>query len=473
MCLVIGLLTGFIIDQAGAELSKFEPHLFFNFMLPFLILGAGYNMKRRRFFRNIGPILMLGVGGTLIAFMVIGLMIYLWSELDLVTFEGETIKVSLQNALKVGATLSATDVVCTLALVKEQKTPRLHSILFGESASNDAIAILLLASLNDVQVDAIDGGTVIVFIGAFFYQCICSTLLGLFFGCLSAYLTKKFRSLRDWPSRETAMLLYLAWIGYVVAEIFSLSGVICILACAIVSGHYALYNLSPSARIVSHNFFHFVGDASEALVFAYLGLTAYSYNLFSVPFPFLFALLFSTMVARFFGTIVLSLIGTLVTWGRHNLGMKNLSIIWMGGIVRGGVSFALVLTLEADSDATQDEVNEIDVLQKSVLALVILGTLIFGTALPLWVLLMDVKEVSGSIFEPPGHGHGKLEDNHPPPPLEDDAKKGWFHKKWRHFDDNYIKKLLIHEDELEDQRRKNSEAQNRSEVDVTEDRIIE
>ena len=73
---MIGLITGYLIQTFMGELSKFEAHIFFNFMLPFLILGAGYNMKRRRFFRNIGPILMLGVGGTLIAFIVIGLLTY-------------------------------------------------------------------------------------------------------------------------------------------------------------------------------------------------------------------------------------------------------------------------------------------------------------------------------------------------------------------------------------------------------------
>jgi NhaP-type Na+/H+ and K+/H+ antiporters len=118
--------------------------------------------------------------------------------------------ITLQEALLVGATLSATDVVCTLALVKEAKTPRLHSILFGESASNDAIAILLLASLDNVKIDEVTAGSIFTFIGAFLYNCIASTCLGIIFGAASAYLTKKFRSLRDWPSRETAMLLYIA-----------------------------------------------------------------------------------------------------------------------------------------------------------------------------------------------------------------------------------------------------------------------
>ena len=235
--------------------------------------------------------------------------------------------IELQDALVIGATLSATDVVCTLALVKEQKTPRLHSILFGESATNDAIAILLLASLQKVKISEISAVSVFEFFGEFVYNCVTSTLLGAFFGVISTYMTKKLRSLRDWPSRETAILLYVAWTGYVVAELCDISGVICILVCSIVSGHYGLYNLSKNARLVSHNFFHFVGDASEALVFAYLGLTAYSYDLFSVPWPFLFAMLFATILARFCGTFLLSYLGTALTCGKHNLGPKNVSII--------------------------------------------------------------------------------------------------------------------------------------------------
>ena len=421
-------------------------------------------MKRRRFFRNIGPILMLGVAGTMIAFIVIGLLTYAWSEAGLIVKDGHTVYISLQEALLVGATLSATDVVCTLALVKEQKTPRLHSILFGESASNDAIAILLLASLDTVQIDKIDATTIFTFIGEFIYNCVTSTLLGILFGAISAYLTKRFRSLRDWPSRETAMLLYLAWIGYVIAELCNISGVITILVCAIVSGHYAMYNLSPPARIVSHNFFHFVGDASEALVFAYLGLTAYSYDLFSVPITFLIALFASTIIARFCGTFLLSLFCSLITCGKHYLGMKNLSIIWMGGIVRGGVSFALILTITGHNS---------EILQISVLALVIVGTLIIGTALPLWVLLMDVKEAAASIVEPHGGEHEGGHGGDEPPPDENVSKKGWLHRKWRNLDDNYIKKFLIHEDELQEQQRiRESMAKHRAEAEIVEERVI-
>ena len=436
VCILLGLATGGIIKAILGDLSKFSASLFFNFMLPIIILGAGYNMKRRRFFRNIGPILMLGVGGTFVSFIVIGMSTYYWSERDLIKKNGEVVHIEIQEAFMVGATLSATDVVCGLALIKENKTPRLHSILFGEATSNDAIAILLLASLKHVNINNLDAESVFSFMGEFLYNCISSILLGILFGVISALVTKTFRSLRSWPGRETAILLYVAWIGYIVADILEISGVICILVCSIISGHYALYNLSPTSRVVSQNFFHFIGDGAEALVFAYLGLTAYSYEVFSISPWFIAAMLLGTLIARFIGTYILSFIITLVTCGRHRMGIRYLSTIWLGGIVRGGISFALALTYTGD---------HAEVLQITVLAYVIVGVLIFSSFLPLWIILMNAQEDPTDVAPVDGHDAGTGEK-----PQEE---RGWLHQKWKNLDDNYIKRWLIHEDELSELKR--------------------
>ena len=373
---------------------------------------------------------MLGLGGTFISFIVIGILTYTWSDMGLIVNNGKSVNISMQEALFVGATLSATDVVCTLALIKEDKTPKLHSILFGEASSNDAIAILLLSSLHNVSIDKIDAASVFQFISEFLYNCIASVLLGLLFGVLCALATKYFRALQERHSKETAMLLYISWIGYTIADICDLSGVICLLVCSIVSGHYAMCNLSPHAQVVSSQCFRFIGDAAEALVFAYLGLTAHAYNLFDVPIGFLLLLFASTIIARFCGTYLLSYFCSAITCNKHNFGFKNLSLVWVGGIIRGGISFALILTIDSENS---------EILQRSVLALVVLGTLLMGTILPMWVTWVDIKEISVSVVLP--HGPTNIQSF-------SREERGWLHKKWKEINHKYIRKALIHPEAL-------------------------
>ena len=195
------MIIGYLLKVFFGDLSEFESDLFFTFMLPLLIFGAGFNLKRARFFRNIGPI---------ISFVLIGIFAYLWSQQGLLVWNGKTIFISVEEALQIGAILSATDVVCTLALVQEDKTPRLHSILFGESTTNDAIAILLLNLVNNIQVQNLNAVSVFAFIGEFLYNCILSILLGIIFGVLSSYLLK----IIDWSSSHSSyqvgFLLYTA-----------------------------------------------------------------------------------------------------------------------------------------------------------------------------------------------------------------------------------------------------------------------
>ena len=45
------------------------------------------------------------------------------------------------------ATLTATDTVSVLNIIKERDFPRLHSIIFGEGIINDAVALLLFKTI--------------------------------------------------------------------------------------------------------------------------------------------------------------------------------------------------------------------------------------------------------------------------------------------------------------------------------------
>jgi NhaP-type Na+/H+ or K+/H+ antiporter len=58
---------------------EFEGEIFFYYILPPIIFAAGYNMKRRRFMRNLGYISVFGIIGTLMSFIMIGSGAYLLS----------------------------------------------------------------------------------------------------------------------------------------------------------------------------------------------------------------------------------------------------------------------------------------------------------------------------------------------------------------------------------------------------------
>lgn len=74
-----------------------------------------------------------------------------------------------------------------------------------------------------------------------------SLLIGLVIGFLSAFLYKKLRLLTMNTLMETVILFSLAYLSYCLSEIFHLSGIIALLSCGVVMGHYTWYNLSPQS----------------------------------------------------------------------------------------------------------------------------------------------------------------------------------------------------------------------------------
>lgn len=55
---------------------RFSEGLFFDLILPLIVFPSGYNMRRKKFFKNIGTIMKFGFLGTIICFSIYTAMCY-------------------------------------------------------------------------------------------------------------------------------------------------------------------------------------------------------------------------------------------------------------------------------------------------------------------------------------------------------------------------------------------------------------
>lgn len=424
----------------------FDPELFFNVLLPFIIFEAGYSMKRRHFFRNLGSIMAFAFIGTTISCVVVGgFMFGVTRLMNLTSF-------SLNDCFFFGAIISATDPVTVLAIFSDLKVDvDLFAFIFGESVLNDAVAIVLSGAVETYGSSASQSGEsqgfsvhaffsslgnfVGIFAGAF--------AIGSLIGCATAILTK-FTKIRDFPLLETAMFFLMSYMSFQACEAAGLTGIVAVLFCGITQAHYTYNNLSVESKLRTKQLFELMNFLAENFVFLYIGVAVFTFHSQKWNPLFILAALISIFIARFFNIYPLSL---LLNLGRKNKITRPFMHMMMFSGLRGAIAFALAIR----NTSTESRQLMVSATMMIVIITVILGG---GLTTPMlgWLQIRvgveEEKEMT-SFAGPAGlhYRHAGFYSSIPGSGQESEQRKrdkAYLVGKWHNFDVRILKPLLTH-----------------------------
>eukprot|EP00249_Psilotum_nudum_P011862 c23429_g1_i3 orf=369-2054(+) len=466
--LIIGLVSGIIVlvtsKGANSHILQFNEELFFIYLLPPIIFNAGFQVKKKQFFRNFVAIVLFGVIGVFISFAIISA----GCRLLFPKFNLDT-PFLIRDYMVLGVIFSSTDTVCTLQVLHQDETPLLYSLVFGEGVVNDATSVVLFRAVQSFNFNEVDGFTVLQMLGNFLYLFITSTLLGIAVGLLSAYIIKTLYFGRHSTDREIAIMILMAYLSYMLAELFYLSGILTVFFCGIVMSHYTWHNVTESSRITTRHTFATLSFIAETFIFLYVGMDALDkdkWKMTNVSWAtsvgLSATLVFLVLLGRAAFVFPLSALSNCIqkTPGT-GISTRHQVVIWWAGLMRGAVSIALAYNQFSASGNAANPIHATMI--TSTIIVVLSSTVVFGTITkPLlgWLLPHHLRSISDLSdpptpkdnafpeFQIPLLGDGELPAGNGFPGRRSSlrmllqAPTSFVHHFWRKFDDTYMRPVF-------------------------------
>ncbi|KRZ27928.1 Sodium/hydrogen exchanger 9, partial [Trichinella pseudospiralis] len=386
------------------EKATFDSEIFFNILLPPIIFNAGYSLKKGHFFRNIGSILMYAVCGTSLSVVVVGLVMYGFTSLVRLPF-------SLSETFLFGAVISATDPITVLAIFNDLKVDSdLFALVFGESALNDAVAIVLSQTIErhspspGSEALLFDGRALLNSFGHFFGVFFGSMGIGSLVGCLAS-LFMKFTKISQYPLLEATLFILMSYLSFLISEAAHMTGIVSVLFCGICQAHYTFNNLSSDSKMRTKQFFEVLTFLSENFIFTYIG------------------------IAIFIGRLIMiyPLTAILNVGRRPPIPMKHQHMLFFAGL-RGAMAFALAIR---NTSSPQMRIIY------STTSLIVIFTVLFNGGLT--VQIIEWLKIRCGDQSSPELDQGMLF-----PHSYNRWDKSLLPQKWYDFDNKFLKPLLTH-----------------------------
>uniref|UniRef100_A0A7N9AX60 Sodium/hydrogen exchanger n=1 Tax=Mastacembelus armatus TaxID=205130 RepID=A0A7N9AX60_9TELE len=442
----------------------FDPEVFFNILLPPIIFHAGYSLKKRHFFRNLGSIITYAFLGTAISCFVIGNLMYGVVKL-MQSVRQLTDKFYYTDCLFFGAIISATDPVTVLAIFNELHADGdLYALLFGESVMNDAVAIVLSSSIvayqpSGANTHMFDASAFFKSVGIFLGIFSGSFVMGAATGVVTALISfSDFTKLHCFPLLETALFFLMSWSTFLLAEACGFTGVVAVLFCGITQAHYTYNNLSAESTKRSKQLFEVLHFLAENFIFSYMGLALFTFQNHIFSPIFIFGAFIAIFIGRASNIYPLSF---LLNLGRRHRIKGNFQHMMMFAGLRGAMAFALAIR-DTATYARQ-------MMFTTTLLIVFFTVWVFGGGTTPMLTWLHIRVGESTTLQEHRRRHGKweylrvgVEPDQDLQPCGDSfqvlqgegtqaegqsktkQESAWLFRLWYTFDHNYLKPILTH-----------------------------
>jgi Na+/H+ antiporter len=254
LLVLVGLAISFVPHVPRIPL---DPQLVFLVFLPPLLYASAWQINWRDFHRNLLSISMLATG--LVVFTVLGIAFFADRFVTTLDFT---------SGFLLGAVVAATDAVATGSIAKTLGlSPRISTLLEGESLLNDATGLLAL----EFGLTLLLSGHTLSF-GESVLRLSWLIAGGLGVGLLlGSIMTVIERWIDDGPL-EVATSLIVPYVAYLAAEELRASGVLAVVVCGLYLSRRSASFLSPTSRLELLGAWKALDFMLNGIVFLLIGL---------------------------------------------------------------------------------------------------------------------------------------------------------------------------------------------------------
>ena len=343
--MLIAIFVSLLIRIAGPSIFPKTTLSFFNLisefdftevlmgaMLNFLLFAGAIHVNFSDLKEQRLPIFVFSTVSVIISTFVVALILY-----NVAPLLHENIP--FIYCLLFGALISPTDPIAVLGILKQAKVPKsLETKIAGESLFNDGVAVVLFAVILQLtQTNATD-----ISIGSISWLLTKEAVGGLLLGALLVF--SSLAAMKSVDDYKVSVLITLSVVmgGYLVAHATHISGPLTIVATGLITGNYGKKRaMSSETKDYLNKFWELIDEILNAILFLFIG-----FELLLIPD------LTSHLVLGLFAIVIVLLARLLSIWIPYtivpfrNKFLKGALTVMVWGGLRGGVSIALVLSVD-------------------------------------------------------------------------------------------------------------------------------